>query len=79
VYEHVAAHFHGPGRRRFGVRWSHPDEPANPQRSADSARQIAHAHQANAVLMHKDTWNSRTDILKENQVKDARIEQVNHD
>ena len=42
--------------------------------TADRAMQIAQAREANAALMHHFSWNSRTEILKDGQVKDTRIE-----
>jgi hypothetical protein len=38
--------------------------------------QISQARQANAALMHQYTWNSRTEIIVQGQVKDVRIDQV---
>lgn len=49
-----------------------------PMTSADRAMQIAQARQANAALMHHYAWNSRTEILKDGQVKDTRIELVSY-
>jgi hypothetical protein len=45
---------------------------------ANKAVQITEARQANAALMHQYTWNSRTEIFDQGQVKDTRIELVNY-
>ncbi len=45
---------------------------------ANRAVQITEARQANAALMHQYTWNCRTEILEQGQVKDTRIELVNY-
>jgi len=49
--------------------------------SADANRavQITQARQANAALMHQYTWMSRTEILKEGQIKDNRLEMCYYD
>ncbi|MGD1074757.1 MAG: hypothetical protein ABR903_01560 [Thermodesulfovibrionales bacterium] len=44
---------------------------------ANAAVQIAEARKANAALMRQYTWNSRTEIIDQGQVKDTRIELVN--
>lgn len=46
--------------------------------NANVAVQITEARQANAALMRQYTWNSRTEILDQGQVKDIRIELVNY-
>ncbi len=46
--------------------------------TANKAVQITEARQANAALMHQYTWNCRTEILEQGQVKDTRIELVNY-
>jgi hypothetical protein len=46
---------------------------------ANRALVIAEARRANAALMHHYTWNSRTEIIVQGQVKDVRIEQVQYD
>ena len=46
--------------------------------NANKAVQITEARQANAALMHQYTWNCRTEILEQGQVKDTRIELVNY-
>lgn len=50
----------------------------NPYAIANSAVQISQARQANAALMHQYTWNSRTEIIVQGQVKDVRIDQVSY-
>src|SRR5574337_711727 len=45
---------------------------------ANKAVQISEARQANAALMHQYTWNSRTEIIEQGQVKDTRLELVNY-
>ena len=49
--------------------------------SADANRavQITEARQANAALMHHYTWMSRTEILKDGQIKDTRLETLHYD
>jgi hypothetical protein len=42
------------------------------------AVQIAQARQANAALMHQYTWQSRTEIMVNGQIKDIRIQQNNY-
>lgn len=46
--------------------------------TANRAVQISEARRANAALMHHFTWNSRTEIIVQGQVKDIRIEQVQY-
>jgi len=46
--------------------------------TANRAVQISEARRANAALMHHFTWNSRTEIIVQGQVKDTRIEQVQY-
>lgn len=46
--------------------------------NANAAVQINQARQANAVLMRQCTWNSRTEIIYQGQVKDTRIELINY-
>jgi hypothetical protein len=45
---------------------------------ANKSVQITEARQANAALMHQYTWNCRTEIIDQGQVKDTRIELVNY-
>jgi hypothetical protein len=47
--------------------------------TANKAAQISEARQANAALMHHYTWNSRTEIIDQGQVKDTRLEMVHYD
>jgi hypothetical protein len=42
------------------------------------AVQIAQARQANAALMHQYTWQSRTEIIVNGQIKDIRIQQESY-
>jgi len=42
------------------------------------AVKITEARKANAALMRQHTWNSRTEIMDQGQVKDTRIELVNY-
>jgi hypothetical protein len=46
--------------------------------ASDLTAKVAQAREANATLMHQYTWNSRTEILSDGQVKDIRIELVNY-
>ncbi len=46
--------------------------------NANKSVQITEAREANAALMHQYTWNCRTEILDQGQVKDTRIELVNY-
>jgi hypothetical protein len=52
-------------------------QPAGAQ-DVSGAVKITEARKANAALMHEYTWNSRTEILDQGQVKDTRIELVNY-
>ncbi len=45
---------------------------------AASAVQIAEARKANDALMRQYTWNSRTELTEQGEVKDTRIELVNY-
>ena len=45
---------------------------------AGDAVKIAEARKSNAALMHQYSWNSRTEIISEGQVKDIRIDLVNY-
>jgi len=49
-----------------------------PTTEGNRAVQITEARQANAALMHQYTWNSRTEIIDQGQVKDTRLELVNY-
>ena len=51
---------------------------SGPYATANRAVQISEARRANAALMHHYTWNSRTEIIVQGQVKDTRIEQVQY-
>jgi hypothetical protein len=42
------------------------------------AAQITEARRANATLMRQYTWNSRTELMEQGQVKDIRLELVNY-
>jgi hypothetical protein len=46
--------------------------------NANKAVQITEARKANAVLMRQYTWNSRTELMEQGQVKDIRLELVNY-
>ncbi len=46
---------------------------------ANRAVQITQTRQANAALMHHYTWNSRTEIIDQGQVKDTHLELVHYD
>jgi len=46
--------------------------------NAAMAGQITEARKANAALMRRYTWSSRTELLEAGQVKDIRIEQVGY-
>ncbi len=50
-----------------------------PPTEANRAVQIAEARRANAALLHHYTWNSRTEILEQGQVKDTRLELLHYD
>jgi hypothetical protein len=45
---------------------------------ANSAAQIAQTRKANATLMQQYSWNSRTEIVSNGQVKDTKIELVSY-
>lgn len=45
---------------------------------ANAAVKIAEARKANATLMRQYTWNSRTEVIDQGQVKDTRIELVQY-
>lgn len=45
---------------------------------AETAVKITEARKANAKLMHQYSWQSRTDLLENGQVKDMRLEQVQY-
>ena len=45
---------------------------------ANAAVKIAEARKTNATLMRQYTWNSRTEIIDQGQVKDTRIELVQY-
>ena len=45
---------------------------------AKTAVKIAEARKANAKLMRQYTWNSRTELIENGQVKDMRLEQVQY-
>jgi len=45
---------------------------------ANMAVQITEARKANALLMHQYTWNQRTELLENGEIKDNRIEMVNY-
>lgn len=45
---------------------------------ANMAVLITEARKANGLLMRQYTWNSRTELIEEGQVKDNRIELVNY-
>ena len=46
--------------------------------SGNMAVQIANARKANAVLMPRYTWESRTETIEEGAVKDIRVESVSY-
>ena len=46
--------------------------------NANMAVQITEARKANAALMRQYTWNSRTELMEQGQVKDIRLELVNY-
>jgi hypothetical protein len=50
----------------------------SPYATANRAVQIYQAREANAALMHQYTWNSRTEIISQGQVKDIRIDLVSY-
>lgn len=45
---------------------------------ANMAVQLTEARKANDTLMRQYTWNSRTELLENNEVKDIRLELVNY-
>jgi hypothetical protein len=47
-------------------------------RNAALAVKITEARKANASLMRQYTWDSRTEVVEEGQIKDTRIEQVSY-
>ncbi len=46
--------------------------------NANLAVQITEARKANVALMRQYTWNSRTELTEQGQVKDIRLELVNY-
>jgi len=46
--------------------------------NANAAVQITEARKANDTLMRQYTWNSRTELLENNEVKDIRLELNNY-
>lgn len=49
-----------------------------PSSNMQMAAQISEARKANATLMRQYTWNCRTEVIENNEVKDTRIELVNY-
>ena len=49
-----------------------------PSGNMQMVTQITEARKANAALMRQYTWNSRTEVIENNEVKDTRIELVNY-
>jgi hypothetical protein len=49
-----------------------------PSGNMQMAAQITEARRTNATLMRQYTWNSRTEVIENNDVKDTRIELVNY-
>jgi len=45
---------------------------------AETAVKITEARKANAKLMHQYSWNSRTELIVDGQVKDMRLERVQY-
>jgi hypothetical protein len=45
---------------------------------ANMAVQITEARKANDTLMHQYTWNSRTELIENGQIKDTRLELCNY-
>jgi hypothetical protein len=45
---------------------------------AETAVKISEARKANAKLMHQYSWNSRTELIVDGQVKDMRLERVQY-
>jgi competence protein ComGC len=46
--------------------------------TAETAVKIVEARRANAKLMHQYSWNSRTELIVDGDVKDMRLEQVKY-
>jgi hypothetical protein len=57
---------------------AHAGHAQSPYATANRAVQIYQAREANAALMHQYTWNSRTEIISQGQVKDIRIDVVSY-
>jgi hypothetical protein len=49
-----------------------------PSGNMQTAAQISEARKANATLMRQYTWNCRTEVVENNDVKDTLIELVNY-
>jgi hypothetical protein len=49
-----------------------------PSGNMQMAAQISEARKANAALMRQYTWNSRTEVIENNEIKDTLIELVNY-
>ncbi len=63
----------------FAIGWSQTAlAQATLATKANMAVMITEARKANGLLMHQYTWNSRTELLEEGQIKDNRIELVNY-
>ena len=45
---------------------------------AETAVKITEARKANAKLMHQYSWQSRTELMENGEVKDMRLEQVQY-
>lgn len=50
----------------------------SPAKNASTAVQITEARRANAALLRQYTWNSRTELIEKEEIKDTRIEFVSH-
>jgi len=50
----------------------------NPYATANRSVPIAQAREVNAFLVHHYSWNRRTELVVQGQVKDARIDLVSY-
>jgi hypothetical protein len=62
----------------IAVGWSQISLAQSQPANVNMAAQISEARRANAALMRQYTWESRTELIEEGQVKDIRIEAVSY-
>jgi hypothetical protein len=62
----------------IAVGWSQIGLTQSQHTNVNTATRISEARKANAALMRQYTWESRTELIEEGQVKDIRIEAVSY-